>query len=31
MDRTCGGYGGGQRCAQDVGGEAVEAIGETQM
>jgi hypothetical protein len=29
---ACGAYGGGQRCAQGVGGEAggKEAIGETQ-
>jgi hypothetical protein len=29
---ACGTYGGGERCAQGVGGEAIgkEAVGETQ-
>jgi hypothetical protein len=32
MGRTCGAYGGGERCAQGVGGEArgKEGNGETQ-
>jgi hypothetical protein len=33
MGWACGAYGGGERCAQGVGGEAwgKETIGETQM
>jgi len=32
MGRACGAYGGGEKCAQGVGGEArgKEAIGETK-
>jgi hypothetical protein len=29
--RACGVYGGGEGCAQGVGGEGKEAIGETRM
>jgi hypothetical protein len=33
MGGSCGAYGIGERCAQDIGGEAggKEVIGETQM